>query len=324
MSTQELKSLNLKAINLPKFGLLGTAALLVTIYLSLLWKIDDSSHLGISVLFFLGIGTLIQERYNRLNLSSNIISVFVGIVLILSMLILSVFVSQQDVTIQGGGGLTSSERLIFISLRIMPLVSGVGLSFLATSFFKAQAFRQFWRELLLLFFLGVPSIIADLMFDISPITAYASAFILHYSSFDVGLQGVNIYLPAGDGTDNLRAVQVYYECSGIETMAYLLSLSALFLIKYPLSRWSYRLIVPLIALMLGFFVNVVRVAIMAVVVDQKELFTYLHEGDASLLFGMVAVIIFGLIYWQMLPSPSSSKGVKKSLKKSYPLSDIWD
>ena len=171
----------------------------------------------------------------------------------------------------------------------------LGLGLIASGF---RGLKQYWRELAILFFLGVPSILAHLVTDISPLTGKLAAFLLWYTGFDVSIEGSHISLPTG-------SVGVGNGCSGIETMAYLLGVAVLFLVMFPLKR-GLRVLVVTVALTIAFIFNSVRVALLAVVAGvNTEAFDYWHAGEGSLLFGIVEILIFGLFYMFLMKQDES-------------------
>jgi exosortase/archaeosortase family protein len=74
---------------------------------------------------------------------------------------------------------------------------------------------------------------------------------------------------------------------------------------FPLERFNqkiHKIFIIIFAIVTGFLVNVVRVSLMAILAaaSKPEAFDYWHEGDGSLIFGMIAVGIFGLFYMFLL------------------------
>lgn len=266
----------------PEFWLMGLSGLLVSILITLTWRTDEVDHLGMVILFCLAIASLIQERQKELEFKSNLPATLLGVLFIGWLLIYSL----------------STPAAYGYFVRIYPVIAGIGLALVASGF---NGIRQFWRELTILFFLGVPRVLVALTYDISPITAKFSALMLWYSGFEVTRDGVFIRLPGG-------AVEVYEGCSGLESMTYLLGLSIIALMMFPLSNFK-RTILPLLAIATGFFVNAIRVSLMAVLAasQNKPAFDYWHEGSGSMLFAVGAVLIFGLIcFFFMKQSPNQS------------------
>ncbi|MDJ0554555.1 MAG: cyanoexosortase A [Microcoleaceae cyanobacterium MO_207.B10] len=256
------------------FWLLAITSGLVTIYITALWKSDDSAHLGMSALFFLAIGSMIWERRYKLNLESETIPTILGLLIIGGLLFNSTNFAKPDT--------------VSPFWRLYPFIAGVSLSLIASGF---QGFKQFWRELTILFFIGGPSVIISSLMDISEITAKFSTFLLWYMGFDVVNEGVYVLLPTG-------SVRVFGGCSGLESITYVLGLAVMCMLMFPTTKKVHKYIVPIVGLIIGFVVNGFRVALMAILVaySQPEAFDYWHEGDGSLIFGMIAVMVFGLFY----------------------------
>ncbi|AFY76746.1 MAG: cyanoexosortase A [Hydrococcus sp. C42_A2020_068] len=251
-----------------QFWLLGIAAGLIAIHLTVTWRFGDINLLGVSVLFWLAVSSLIWRKRSCLNLESGALSSLLGALLVAIVLLKST-------------SLTGSHFI-----RLSPFLSAVGLALLASGF---KGLKQYWQELTVLFFLGVPQVIlSSLSIDTSLITAQFAAFILWYLGFEVSRQGVYINLPGG-------GVEVYPGCSGLENMAHLLGLAILFLAMFPMN-WGQKILAPIVAVTLAFLVNGFRVAFMTVLAasSQLETFEYWHKGGGSLVFSLIAVLLFGL------------------------------
>ncbi len=261
-----------------QYWLLGLVAALGAIYAALLLKVHDTAHLGMSIIFYLAAGTLLWEKRYTLKLQSSLFSKAIGAGLI-AILLWQSFILLQDPTF-----VKDPPHPI---VRIFPLLAGVSVSLLASG---CKGLKQYWQELTILGFLGLPSILASFLPDLSPITAIFATCLLWYVGFDASVQGVYVHLPTG-------AIEVYAGCSGIESMTYLLGISVISLILFPISGLK-RFFVPLLALLIGFGVNGVRVALLAVLAGSRSqtAFDYWHEGGGSMLFGMISIFTFGLLY----------------------------
>lgn len=272
------------------FWLLALAAGLTAIYLTLVWRADDTAHLGMSGLFLLAVGSLLWDRRSNLSFTGNRTSTLVGTVLVGVVLWASNFLVNSDALSK------SSGNLEFYLLRLSPFFAALGVALLASKF---QQVKQFWRELVIIFFMGAPSVIAISLTDISPITAKFSTFLLWYTGFNVVLQDTYIYVALNEAAQGV--VEVYEGCSGIEAMTYLLGLSVVCLVMFPIARFK-RFFIPLIAVTIGFVINAIRVALMAVLSasGDRSAFDYWHEGDGSLLFGLFSVLAFGGLYMVLL------------------------
>jgi cyanoexosortase A len=96
-------------------------------------------------------------------------------------------------------------------------------------------------------------------------------------------------------------VEVYKGCSGMKIILDMWGLAALLLVIFP-TNGRQKILVPVAATFIGFAVNLVRVVIMAILLafDNQTAFEYWHEGDGSLVFSMISVLIFGLFCFLML------------------------
>ncbi len=260
------------------FGLIIIATGLVTLNMTLLWKLGDIAHFWMSIVFWLAVGSLLWEKQDILKQSegkSDVLSIVAGTMLIAFILFKSAMVSSKFDPF----------------LRLAPFLSGLGLSLIAVGFHNL---KQYWRELVILFFHGIPSVITLPLVDIvTSITAKAAYYSLWYVGFNVTSEGNYVSLPTG-------RVFVYGGCSGMEAMNYLLGLSVVCLLMFP-TKQNKALVIG-VAVACGFIINAFRVAGMALLVAsyRLDLFKYWHEGEGSLVVGMVAVILFGIFYQYML------------------------
>jgi cyanoexosortase A len=264
------------------FWLIVIAAGLITLNMTLLWKIGDMAHFYMSIVFWLAVGSLLWDKQDSLKqggAKSDTLSIVAGTILIAFIFFKSAMVSSQS----------------SYFLRLAPFLSGLGLSLIAVGF---QNLKQYGRELLILFFHGVPSVITSpLSENIATLTAKSAHVILWYLGFDVMREGNYVALPTG-------RVLVYGGCSGLEAMNYLLGLSVVCLVMFP-TKQNKALAIG-VAIAFGYIVNAFRVAGMALLVAHKrlDLFKYWHEGEGSLVVGMIGVILFGIFYQFMLKRDS--------------------
>ena len=264
------------------FGLIIIATGLVTLNMTLLWKLGDIAHFWMSIVFWLAVGSLLWEKQDILKQSegkSDVLSTVAGTILIAFILFKSAMVSIKFDPF----------------LRLAPFLSGLGLSLIAVGFHNL---KQYWRELVILFFHGIPSVITlPLVGIVTSITARFAYYSLWYVGFNVTRQGNYVALPTG-------RVFVDGGCSGMEAMNYLLGLSVVCLLMFP-TKQNKALVIG-VAMACGFIINAFRVAVMALLVASNRLdwFKYWHEGEGSLVVGMVAVILFGIFYQYMLKRDS--------------------
>ncbi|NEU75155.1 cyanoexosortase A [Hassallia byssoidea VB512170] len=286
-----MKSIHLTPVSRLKnaqFWLLAIGAGLIAIHITLTCKSNIPSLLGSSVLFWIAVSSLIWEKRHSLNLESGVFPSFLGISIIAIVLIKS-------------ASLTSFGGFLFLS----PFILAFGLALLASGF---RGLKQYKGELLALFFLGAPKLLPSLLIKhITLLTAKLAAFILWYTGFEITRSGVNIYLPTG-------SIQVASGCSGVQIIFQQLGLAIIFILMFPLNRQQ-KILAPIVAATLGFIVNGVRVALMGVIVAKgnQEAFEYWHHGDGSLIFSMIAVILFGLFCWFLLNINETKNKQHKSI-----------
>ena len=257
---------SVKPLKIPSFWLIATAAGLIAIHLTLNLRAEKYAHLALSIVFWLAASSIVWDKRQQLKLGSGIFSCLLGALLMAGVLLKS--------------GMHPGEKFLGFS----PFISALALALLASGI---QGLKQYWRELLILFTLGVPRLLLPRLPDISPLTAKFSAFLLWYSGFQVTRQDSQIALPSG-------AVEVVPSCSGLNLIAYMLGLAVIYLVMFP-STLSQRFIVPLVAATIGFAVNGVRIALLAVLSTHAnpQAFEYWHGNEGALLFVLAAVVLFG-------------------------------
>ncbi|MBD2596746.1 cyanoexosortase A [Nostoc spongiaeforme FACHB-130] len=264
----------------PQMWLLGIGGGLVATLLTIIWKADDDSHLGMTVLALFAVFSLLGDKKHNLKLESEVISSVLGTVLIGVVLWYSTHFPPG--------------KLFAVYTHVAPFVAALGLSLLASGW---QGLKQYWQELVIIFFAGVPKVLIFALLDIKPLsilTAKLSTLMLWYAGFEVYLQDVYINLPTG-------GIKVAENCAGIEWICHLLGLAVIGLLMFPPERKK-RIFVPIVAVIIAFIVNAVRVAILAVMAANQNhnSFKFWHVGDGSLIFGMITVILFGIFYWFLL------------------------
>jgi cyanoexosortase A len=254
-----------------QYGLLGLCASLFSVYLVLVWRVGDLTHLGVSGLFLLAALTLIWENHVNYVYRHDRAATLVAAGLIGWMLWQTPLVTPA----------------YHPHLRLFPFISGLAVALIASGF---RGLLQYRRELAIMFFLGVPSVLLT-YFDISWLTAAAAELLLKLAGFNVVRQNFFLTLPVG-------TTAVHAGFSGVESIAYLLGIAAIALTLYPVERLK-QISALLAACVIPFWVNSIRVAVMATLAapqDQRE-FLYWYEGDGALIFGVASIILFALFYW---------------------------
>ncbi|HCV29999.1 MAG TPA: cyanoexosortase A [Microcoleaceae bacterium UBA9251] len=272
----------LKQIQEPKYWLLGIAAGLIALHLTLTSRTENTDLFGTMLLFWGVVCFLIWERHESLTLESGVFGSCFGASLIALILLKSSSISGYD-----------------FFIRVTPFLSGISLALLASG---TKGLKQYWQELLILAYTAIPPGLIGVFVNVALLTAKFSAFILHYLGFEVVRQGVFLVLEKG-------SVEVYHGCSGVNAILQVLGLALVFLLMFP-TTMGQKIVVPIIAVLIGFIVNASRVALMAVLVSlsQPEAFKYWHEGNGSAIFSMIAVFIFGIFCWfAILQEPQNKK-----------------
>lgn len=253
-----------------QFWLLAIASGLVAIHMSLSWRSNpDLSHLSMTILCWGAVFSLLWDKRHTLTLGSDMFSGVLGSLLIAFVLLRTVLMSSFDTV-----------------FTLSPVIAAIGLALLASGI---KHLRQYWQELVIIFIFAIP--VEFLVNRISVLSIYTAKFatlLLSYFGVEFYSQGVNIVLGSG------KAVEVASGCSGWETIFPLLKLSILFLAMFPTSLAT-KVMVPIVAFLIGFVVNGIRVTIMAILVgySQRETFVYWHEGDGSQIFFLTASLLFG-------------------------------
>ena len=271
----------LKQLRTPRGLIFATAICIAAMHVTYLWQADKTELFGTSVLLWAGIGTLLWERRERLPLESDTLSSLVGIGLILMVVL-------------------RSFSLAGYHLRLSPAMAFVGLCLLAT---RARNLGFYWRELLILSLLVLGPAFRVFLeaIDLPTITATFSSFLLWYGGFDVTREGTFILLPQG-------RVEVYGACSGVASVIQMLNIAVLFGLLIP-TTWLQRSVATVAALTVGFVVNAGRVGLLAILVStgSRRAFDFWHEGDGSLIFFTISVIIFSGFCWFFILRDSAAQ-----------------
>jgi cyanoexosortase A len=256
-----------------QISLLAILVFAALIYCRALYLFNDVAHLLISSLFFLAIFDIFWRNRHQKCISMNYASAISGGVLIA---LSSIFILKYP---------------SYYTIRSFPFLFGIGFVAMAAGF---RAMRQYSKEIILLFFIGIPSIIGTKLPDLSPITAKVSSLFLTVCGFPSSASGPDISL--FDTT-----VRVWRGCSGIEAITYLLGLSVICLVLFPVSRHK-AYSVPAIAIGIGYIINAIRVSVLCVlhVSGMSRAFEYWHVEEGALIVGAISVLIFSIVYWLML------------------------
>lgn len=264
----------------PKYWLLGIAAAVAALHLTLVNQANDQELLATSGLFWLAAGSLLWDRRETLALESGPIASAIGAGLL------------GLVFFRGASPTTSA----FV-LSSLPFVALLGTALLASG---VKGLRQYWKELLIFGLLALNPVIQLILeaINLPLLTAKFSTFMLWYSGNNVVRDG--LFLEISQNGTPLGRVEVYEACSGVQSILQMINISVLFVLLIPAQlRWLQQVLCVVVAMSIGFFVNCARVALMAILVamGQKGAFQFWHDGQGSLIFSMIAVLLFGCFCW---------------------------
>jgi cyanoexosortase A len=259
----------------PAFLLSVLGVAVVAIQLTLILKTGNSDRQITAMLFWAVAIYLIWERQDKLKFDTGPIASGLGAIL-LSLLLLKCT------------GYCEESFLI-----AYPFIASIALALIAAGF---KGLKDYWREILLLFFAGIPEVLLAKLTDPAPITAQFASSMLWFSGLPIVRKGIYLVLPGG-------SVQVYSGCSGVVAMTQLLGMSVLFLMLLPLPwKWYQKAILPIAGVAIGFVVNALRVALMAILVSEKQMvaFNYWHDGSGSLVFSVIGTVLLVLLVWLLI------------------------
>lgn len=121
------------------------------------------------------------------------------------------------------------------------------------------------------------------VFDPSPQSASAAAGLLEFLQFPVERLGTQLSLPSG-------TVEVVPGCNGLKLMCRLLKATLAYWVIFPMPLLP-GLGLALFSLILGFWVNALRIALLAALFGSKA-FNYWHSSQ---LFSLFSLVLWGLI-----------------------------
>ncbi|UBF28756.1 cyanoexosortase A [Kovacikia minuta CCNUW1] len=268
----------------PAFWLLAIFAAIAALHLTLFNRANETDLFSISLLFWIAAGSLIWEKRHQLTLESGAFASLLGTGLLAIVLLRSTALPEAGLV-----------------LRAQPFVAVLGVALLASGF---RGLYQYWKELMIFGSLVLYTLFELLLksIDLAPLTARISTLLLLYAGFPVKREGVFLRLPTG-------GVEVYGGCSGIHSILFMLCVAVLFLVMVPLRSPFQKAVCVVVAALLGFLVNSLRVAFLAILnaYSPKEVFEYWHEGSGSMIYAMISVVLFGAFCWlAFLRSPRTT------------------
>lgn len=199
----------------------------------------------------------------------------------------------------------TSFDLIF---DLSPFIAALGVAMLASEINKLQ---QYWQEMLVILALNA------LFYLFVNRIGFLAIFSAKYSTLiltDLGVQfyseGIHIFFSNG------KSVELAAGCSGWESIFPLLKRAVLFLVMF-LTKLTAKILVTLAAAALGFVVNGVRGAIVAILVaySHPETFDYWHKGTGSEIFFLSSTLLFGLFCYLVMQNKTSNNQEQTKLSQ---------
>lgn len=275
-----------KPVKDTRYWLLGLTVGLVLFHLFLTDKTGDAKSFSVSFIFWGAVLSMIWDKKEHLNLHSDRFSSLFGTTL----LSLALF---KVVQISSGGAF----------VQALPLVFGLSIALIASGY---RGLGQYRQELLALGVLALPGerFLANILEAVlqglrgqalAEVTAQFTAFGLNVVRLPVELHDA-VYLHTSKAI-----VYVHEGCSGGGVIDFLLRLSFLLMLTFPVKRLG-TFLAPVIAIAIGFLTNGVRVMIMVFLVHRGNMasFDYWHVGTGSQVFGAIGVVLFGLACFQFI------------------------
>jgi cyanoexosortase A len=254
-----------------RIWLLGLGASLIGLHLLVLWRADQPESFNTSLLLYLALGSLLWDKRQKIWWRSSAFATGLGLFLI-------GFVLVRNYSPDGYQPVVS------------PLFSGLGVFMLASGI---KHLRDYWRELLILTLPIISQVFEFLLelIDLPTLTAKLATYLLWLAGFQVERQGVFIMQPTG-------TVEVYAACSGISSVIQMLNLAVVFFLLFRTTSFQ-KILCLILAILIGFFTNSIRVAIMAllVVFSNTQSFDYWHGGQGSLIFSVISTLLFVAFCW---------------------------
>ena len=235
-------------------------------------KAHSENLFSLALLMWLTMLSVLWDRRETLTFRSNLFSSVFGAVLL-------AFVLLRNI-----------EGTSDFSMRLLPFVGTISTIFIASGI---KSVKHYWREIAISGLLIYAKLIAIFLqsINLTILTAKFSNAFLYIIGFETYREGYFVTLPQG-------RIQVLGACSGEESVILMLCVAFLFFFLVPISHVQ-KVISLILAALIGFLINVVRITMLAVFVNagDSQGFDYWHGEDGSLSFAIVSVCLFGAFCW---------------------------
>jgi cyanoexosortase A len=254
--------------------------ILALVHFSLGIYLGKQAYLMMSLLLWVSIALLLWDRRQTFRRNQAKGSFFGGCIVVAALLMLCVVHPGEKI------------------LGFFPLFAFLGWFLIFVGIAQSKSYL---KEFIVLLVFGLPKLVPDTAFGLAPLTAKFSAFVLWYLGYPVSLYDIHIHIPKG-------GVEVVPACSGINLITHMLSISILFVCVFPPQRFN-GFFFSSFAVLLGFLMNGVRVAVLAVLSPPQfsEQFHYWHSASGASLFVLLTLVIYGVFYFSLQNASPQSK-----------------
>ena len=264
------------------------------LYLSLTWRsTGNADQLTTNTLFWGAILGLLWRRRSKLNFQNgNSLSGFMGLGLL-------------------GLVISKTFNLFWFESALLSLLPFCGLLALCLIASGFKGLSQYVQELFLAWFLffptGVIGYFVDGVLHITILNAKFASYLLYYLGFNVVSQGNEVLLALPD-LGKFKAI-VDYPCAGVPMILLLLKLGLLLIcfVSLPGNQKTY---IPILAIVFGFLLGVVRVCILTLLIPNASQFEYWHGAQGDQVFSTIAIVSFAAFCYWILETNSTKMLVK--------------
>lgn len=250
-------------------------------YLNLSWKAtSDLDNLITHTIYLGAIFYLLWRRQTKLVIQDSLISIVGGLLLL-------------------GSVLLKSINLFEFESQLIAVIPFLLMTSLALIFSGAKEIQQYSKELFFTWFLFFPEGILghfiDNFFKVTIINAKMATYFLYYLGFNVANQSNQVVLNLPN--QGIFKAIVDYPCAGLPMIILMLKISLLLVCFYSLEK-KYQLLIPIVSVVIGFTLGVMRVCLLTLIIPKPEQFAYWHGDQGSQIFSTLAILIFsGFAYW---------------------------
>lgn len=193
------------------------------------------------------------------------------------------------------------------AVYVLPLIQGIGLGLLARPVRELFSFRP---ALIVLSLFPLQF----LAFKLLP-EYWLSVTTGKFGQALLWIIGVNTVSSGRMLVAGAQGVSIEPSCSGAGQIAQLAVIAIVFCMAYPIKSVRGKALFLLFAPVLGYFVNVIRIGLLALIVGstipyKDQLFDFFHDEWGGLVFSGIATVILGQIYMVMVERQIASRNAE--------------